>query len=309
MKPIIFAALIFLSTYFQLYPQNKITGYPLKVGNVFVFKMTTFSSNPYVYDSSYVRSLITRDSVLNSKRYFTIGNFPLGNGSNDRYRFDTLTGRFLKFDSSINCNNYIHESLVDSLWVRYNDSVHFCNSYLNTCTDTANVVCFGISEVSRKVMSSYNGGIHYLYYYRVYSQKFGLMIYEGGGSGTFGYNWTRYTLTGCVIDNIVYGDTTVYLTGIRQISNLTPNKFLLYQNYPNPFNPSTTIKFDVPKSSLIKLIIYDELGREVMTLVNEELKAGTFETEWQAVNFPSGIYFYRLKGGDFVETKKLVLLK
>jgi len=97
--------------------------------------------------------------------------------------------------------------------------------------------------------------------------------------------------------------------GIGTISNEIPLKYNLYQSYPNPFNPSTTIKFDIPKEANVKLIIYDLLGREVQTLINGELKAGTYKAEWNASNFASGVYFYKLLTGNYVSTKKMVLIK
>lgn len=99
----------------------------------------------------------------------------------------------------------------------------------------------------------------------------------------------------------------------------SPLAFRLEQNYPNPFNPSTTINFVIPKSSFTNLKVYDVLGREVATLVNEEKPAGTYEVTWNTVNLPSGVsakggyasgvYFYQLKAGDFTQTKKLILMK
>jgi len=83
----------------------------------------------------------------------------------------------------------------------------------------------------------------------------------------------------------------------------------LYQNYPNPFNPSTNIKFDVPKSGVVNLKIYDMLGREVNTLVNGFRNAGTYEVNFNAGNISSGIYFYRLQYNGLVMTKKLMLIK
>jgi photosystem II stability/assembly factor-like uncharacterized protein len=97
--------------------------------------------------------------------------------------------------------------------------------------------------------------------------------------------------------------------GLENVSSKLPPDFQLSQNYPNPFNPQTKIKFDVPKASFIKLIIYDLLGREVVTLVNKELRPGTYEADWNASSFSSGVYFYRIVSGDFIETKKMVLMK
>ncbi|MBZ0203902.1 MAG: T9SS type A sorting domain-containing protein [Ignavibacteria bacterium] len=92
-----------------------------------------------------------------------------------------------------------------------------------------------------------------------------------------------------------------------------PQKLSLSQNYPNPFNPVTKIRFDLPKSSFIKLVVYDALGRELETLVKEQLNAGTYEVDWSAEGgaskYPSGIYFYRITSDDFTETKRMVLVK
>lgn len=99
------------------------------------------------------------------------------------------------------------------------------------------------------------------------------------------------------------------LTVIQPIDNEIPNKFSLMQNYPNPFNPFTKIKFCISNKSFTKLTIYDALGEEIMTLVNQHLKPGNYEVEWNAVDVPSGIYYYMLIANDFMETKKAVLIK
>lgn len=98
-------------------------------------------------------------------------------------------------------------------------------------------------------------------------------------------------------------------TGITQINNNIPNKFALYQNYPNPFNPSTKIKFDIPKSSLVTLRIYDITGREVSKAVGQQLNAGTYSYEWNASGLSSGVYFYKLRTEGYAEVKKMLLLK
>ena len=90
---------------------------------------------------------------------------------------------------------------------------------------------------------------------------------------------------------------------------LAPSEYKLYQNYPNPFNPSTKISWQSPVSSWQTLKVYNILGREESTLVNDYKPAGNYEVEFDASNLPSGIYFYRLKAGSFVQTKKMILLK
>ncbi len=88
-----------------------------------------------------------------------------------------------------------------------------------------------------------------------------------------------------------------------------PNKYYLAQNYPNPFNPLTTIRFGVPKTSFVTLKVYDILGREVETLVNEEKSAGSYEVKLNAAGLASGIYFCKMQAGDYSATKKLILIK
>ncbi len=97
--------------------------------------------------------------------------------------------------------------------------------------------------------------------------------------------------------------------GIHQISTEVPRDFSLSQNYPNPFNPSTKIKFSIPAALGVRLFVYDNLGREVAVLVDQKLSAGSFEVGWNAFDFPSGVYYYRLSTPDFSETKKLILIK
>ncbi len=97
--------------------------------------------------------------------------------------------------------------------------------------------------------------------------------------------------------------------GIININSEIPDNFSLSQNYPNPFNPSTKIRFELPKGSFTKLIIYDVSGKEIETLVNENLHAGVYEYEWNGISLPSGIYFYKFSADNFSETKKMVLIK
>ncbi len=103
-------------------------------------------------------------------------------------------------------------------------------------------------------------------------------------------------------------------SGLNQISTKVPGSYALYQNFPNPFNPVTKIRFDVPSEvksqmSNVKLIIYDALGKEAATLINEVLSPGSYEVEFDGGDIPSGIYFYRIDAGSFSDVKRMVLLK
>lgn len=99
------------------------------------------------------------------------------------------------------------------------------------------------------------------------------------------------------------------LIGITPISTTVPDNFKLFQNYPNPFNPSSKIKFQISNSGDVKLTIFNDIGKEMTTLVNEPLNPGTYQVQWDASNYPSGAYYYRLSEGDFIDTRKMILVK
>jgi|SRR4030095_455529 len=156
-------------------------------------------------------------------------------------------------------------------------------------------------------------------------QQYGVYVSSDNGlswlqrnEGFVNVTWV-YAL--CIHNNFIFAGTDaetergVYrrsiseVTGIRVLNNESPGQFSLLQNYPNPFNPETNIEFAIPKASFVKLGVYDMLGREIETLVNEELNAGTYNAKWNATNYSSGVYFYKLVTEGFTETKKMMLIK
>ena len=102
---------------------------------------------------------------------------------------------------------------------------------------------------------------------------------------------------------------SLIVTEVKNEQKNIPTVFKLNQNYPNPFNPSTTITWELPSNNYISLIVYDILGREVATLVDEEKTAGTYHIKFDSKNLASGIYFYRLQAGSYVAVKKMILLR
>jgi len=152
--------------------------------------------------------------------------------------------------------------------------------------------------------------------------KFGLKYSSFTTASTGG--WSTYSTVSNILKNLKAGQQVMrlevnnagfYLDKIT-FSPVTavnsqdmPTRFELFDNYPNPFNPSTTIAFNLPSRSLVTLKIYDLLGREVATLVSEVLDGGKYIRQWNSKNVASGVYFYRIQAGDFVQTKKLLLMK
>jgi hypothetical protein len=111
------------------------------------------------------------------------------------------------------------------------------------------------------------------------------------------------------------GSDCVIIAGKKLGKNLdgnlsnVPEEYALFENYPNPFNPNTIIKYQLPDQGYVSLIVYDLLGREVATLVNEVKPGGYYEVEFNASALRSGVYMYRIQAGSYVETKKMILLK
>ena len=212
---------------------------------------------------------------------------------------DPLFG--IQFSSSL---NGFTVGANGSLYVTTNGAVSWSPVYNDT--STTNYYC--VSAINAN--TSYAGG------------QFGKII----GTTDQGYNWfTEPSGVNMILYGIQFvtpnngwiaGQNGVILhtnnggaIGIKKISNDVPVTFSLSQNYPNPFNPSTNIKFDISKTSFAKLMVYDETGKLVETLLNQKLNPGNYEITWNAAKYASGVYFYRLLTDGFEQTKKMILAK
>lgn len=287
--------------------------YPLKIGNSWTYHFTASGYGGYYTSFDYKISIV--DTVrINSNYYFkckysydTAVSF---------YRIDSISGILSNYVYS-GCFNSRHEVNIDSLNSSLgNYYTPNCSTDGIHCIDTSIQNIFNIAARSKKFEHLTSATINRRYCYGIglVSESF---VFTGGH-----YYSESITLKGCRINNITFGDTSI--ASIYLINSQIPVFLSLSQNYPNPFNPQTKIKFDIPanvksetsnlsklplRKASVKLVIYDLLGREVTTLVNQELKPGTYETEWDGSNYSSGIYFYKLVAGDFTETKKMVLMK
>ena len=306
---------------------------PLKTGNIWVYRCSAFNLNPPCYCSRYFRIKIVGTNVINGKTYYqsqiSIYTAPSCYGScnntgplpfDSLLRVDSLSGKVLQYSAGSVCLNTPNELLLDSLKAQLHDTVWiYCqppvqwNTYV--CSDTSIITIFGQSRQSRRYsIIGFEGG-----WSRTYVK--GIGISQSGLSNLWCPNQTN--LLGCVINGIAYGDTT-FITGINKISNEVPKSFSLYQNYPNPFNPTTKIRFALPALPLrqaglppspqgeglgVRVTIYDILGREIKTLVNEQLQPGTYEVDFDGTDYASGVYYYTLTAGNYIETRKMVLLR
>ncbi len=169
-------------------------------------------------------------------------------------------------------------------------------------TDTADCYTFSIpSSGARGIDLGKNGSIGWRGIYQVSSDSLVLQIQ--------GYWYTGLPIAPTLTS---FSNASTYsrvVTSINRNKVEIPEDFSLLQNYPNPFNPTTTINYQLPTNSVVALKVYDVLGREMATLVNERQSVGSHSVRFDANNLPSGVYFYRLDAGTYHDTKKLVLLK
>jgi len=274
--------------------------FPLKVGNTWYYRTWYF---PYPMVGTYHKEYIDKDTLINGIKYYKLvkrfNNY-------EWLRIDSANGNFLAYSPGNGCGSYSNDKIIDSLASRINDQIYclYQSFFTRRCSDTGTISIFNITTEKKGFGRDglIIGGV-------TYAKNFGVMkscMGEPPPCEVF------TDLIGCRINGIVYGDTN--LVNIEQISSEIPNGFFLYQNFPNPFNPTTKINFDITsnvkgETSKVKLVVYNAIGKEISTLVNQQLSAGSYSVEFDASNYPSGIYYYRLEAGDFSEVRKMILVK
>ena len=290
-------------------PQELFAFYPLSIGNYWIYKMEIWDNWPVISysEDTFTREVVSKETLSNNKEYFKIEEIYHGSSyTNYVYeRIDSVNGHVYRFDNE--CSNPDSEKVIDDFTSEVGDSL--LNQRFTECWDSILTL---FSEAGSENIFNENRNFRSFEYYSLMSHTYKLAQSLGIYNRRWGYDFgsTDFFLKGCVTDGIVYGDTT--LTDIENESEL-PKEFALSQNYPNPFNPNTSIRYAISNKQLVQLKIYDILGSEVATLVNEEKPAGNYEVEFKSsvgsLQLASGIYFYRLKTGSFVETKKMILIK
>ena len=114
---------------------------------------------------------------------------------------------------------------------------------------------------------------------------------------------------GSASDSSRYSTPSTEITQVEGNITTIPSAYQLFPNYPNPFNPVTTIKYDVPKTSLVKIKVYDVAGKMISELVNRQMEAGSYEINWNGSEYASGVYFYKIETKDFTKVMRMVLIK
>ena len=209
-------------------------------------------------------------------------SFVIPNQNNDMHDGSVSTG-----DSWLqnNLDGYIQ-------WAKTNNSLFILTTDEDDGSSSNRIATLFVGQMVKK--GSYNIHINHLNVLRTIEEMYGLN-YAGSSNDSSAIS-SEYWLNATDVNP-------------NNDKSGVPSNYRLLQNYPNPFNPSTNIKYDLPKEGLVTLRVYDILGKEVKTLVNEFERAGTYKITFNASDLPSGIYFYRLSSKNFNQVKKFILLK
>ena len=263
--------------------------FPLRVGNEWVYNSRVTSESEI--DGHTLVTKITREFRYNNNTYFDIDDeYGLC------YRVDSTSGKIYR--SYFNSDTLDYEELFIDLTAEVGDTIYvdqFGESYPILLASEEGFDDWNLSSRKRNFLGQS-------------SPLYDLSLIKNIGL-SYQLEWELVgyedELKGAIINGIVYGDTTV--VGINDPDNRA-KEFSLSQNYPNPFNPTTKIKFVIPQSSFVNLKVYDVLGREVATLVNEEKHPGSYEVEFDASQLSSGVYIYKLQAGSYTSFKKMICL-
>jgi hypothetical protein len=216
------------------------------------------------------------------------------------------------YDGNNNLKEYLHQNWADSVWVDYYRELYTYDVNNNQ------------TEILRqyKVDSNWSNYYKVSYMYDINNKLkeelrqdwVGTWVNEFNFFYVYDENSNRIELLQQKWVNSTWVNTVKFLYTYIPVTSageeLNPiNSYSLSNNYPNPFNPTTSIQYAIGSRQFVSLKVYNILGTEIETLVNEEKSAGNYELNWNAANLPSGVYFYKLQAGDFVQTKKMILLK
>ncbi len=257
----------------------------------------------------------------NNEKGFSNSLWASGNNiwfGTDNYR----VYRTVNFGNSWNFQNTNSEKNTSSLWFDFDFNIGLSGSdnlikTLNSGNTWLNETLPGtgsIAGVTGSAHSRFNWAIRND---KIYVNPHNETIWQYDYTSPAG-NYTYITIerngyfSGYVFaarDNGGISRTQFLSLGINPVSNEIPEKYMLYQNYPNPFNPATNFRFDLAENGSVNMKVFDVSGKEIETLVNELMTAGSYDVEWNASAYSSGIYFYKLVTNDFSETKKMILVK
>jgi hypothetical protein len=239
---------------------------------------------------------------------------PGGTGFSDMYFINGTTGWKCYGPMQKTTNgglNWVNLPIPEGGNILGNGAIRFMNKDDDTIWAVGETLITGGNPLTRGILfRTVNGGMNWQYQLPDTAIHINRYLFGQFLNKRIGWAYS-FNPTGIHTSN--GGDTTFY-TGLQLVSNEIPKQFLLYQNYPNPFNPKTIIRYDMKREmSNVRLVVYDITGKEIITLVNKEQRAGTYEVDFSGGNLSSGVYFYKLTVSTgkevFTQTKKMALIK
>jgi hypothetical protein len=281
--------------------------YPLDAGNYWEYEVLSWEFPYFDIDTTYYSVEVTGDTILsnnNSYKILTREGIPSDGSAISIYeRIDTATACLYRYTTNTAFAN--NEYLCDSLLGEVGD--YFTGSYIGNFSWPGDLSTLCTDEYDDSVLNNFTS-------VKEFDDQSGIPATTYSFAKGMGFMHSLACEFGCgevflryaKIDSLEYG---TQITKAEDVKNKVPEDFILYQNYPNPFNPTTKIELAIPHPGFITLKVYDVLGNEIKTLVNEEKPSGRYNIKFDGSNLASGIYFYVLQSGSFIQSRKMLLLK
>ena len=272
---------------------------PIEIGNVWNYR------NGYFQPERKISLIDTLD--IEGHKYYLM-KYTTSSGYTEAYQYVRLRedgfyvsrvlDSLLTFFPNEDYLYYKQNAQIGDTWAQ---SSKWNNTYYHLILNTIEIASFWGSYIPVKIVEVTDSSL--TRYWEYWSDEFGLVQQQNGDLGSGGWS----LLWGCYVNGTRYGDTV--LVSIDEKEPAQPTNFKLYQNYPTPFNPVTNIVYQIKESGLVQIKVYNILGKEIITLANEEKSAGKYLVNFYTSNLPSGVYFYTLRINDYTANKKMIVLK
>jgi photosystem II stability/assembly factor-like uncharacterized protein len=297
--------------------------------SVCIYRSSDNGNSWTIVDSGaiYFSSILTVDSNIFAVRFFGYLLYSSDNGTSwaiSDSGLSVITNPFQQQPTPIapflvaSCGSNLFAGTKNGMYISNNMGVSWSHikSNLNSVSSFAvkqnNIFAYSINDINTD--NVYPDGV----YLSTDNGTSWTSVYDSSSGNTMGGPFAPLINTMIVNDNYLFVGTDgngvwkfplSKILSVQKQVNEKPVNYNLFQNYPNPFNPTTTIEYSVPKTTFVKINVYDILGKEIEELVNEEKRQGSYSIRFNANKLSSGIYFYRMQAGNYVETRKLILLK
>ena len=274
----------------NLTTQEMLEFYPHHMGDIWSYLWVYYDPISDFGEGGREYKWISQDTIINDTTYWQIESESISGKNIYFERVDTLTGNVLRIQYSnpyeINCVDNVYADVGDTVIINNNYDLLYCNALV--VLSFRDTMINNITTTIRKVIGLPDKQLLY------FARNIGML-----GSGE------NYWIDSANVNGNIFSN----ITDIKVNSEPIKKNYILNQNYPNPFNPITKIKYTISKRSLVTIKIFNVLGNEIATLVNEEKSIGNYNVDFDGTNLPSGVYFYRINAGDFLETRKMLLIK